>query len=76
MKVKGSLVQFSSVIESCPTLCNPMDCSTPGFPVHHQLLKLAQLTSIKSVMPSNHLILCQSPSPPAFNLFQHQGLFQ
>ena len=42
MKVKVSLVQFSSVIESCPTLCNPMDCSTPHFPVHHQLLKLAQ----------------------------------
>ena len=42
MKVKVSLVQFSSVIESCPTLCNPMDCSMPHFPVHHQLPKFAQ----------------------------------
>ena len=50
--------QFSSVAQSCPTLFNPMDCSTPGFPDHHQLLELAQLMSIESVMPSNHLILC------------------
>ena len=49
---------FSSVTQSCPTLFDPMDCSTPGFPVHHQLLELAQLMSIESVMPSNHLILC------------------
>ena len=51
-------VQFSSVTQSCPTLCNPMNCSTPGLPVHHQLPELAQLLSIESVMPSNHLILC------------------
>ena len=50
--------QFSSVLQSCLTLCNPMDCSTPGFPVHHQLLKLAQIHVLASVMPSNHLILC------------------
>ena len=49
---------FSSVSQSCPTLCNPMDCSTPGFPVHQQLQSLLKLMSIKSVMPSNHLILC------------------
>ena len=49
--------QFSSVAQSRPTLCNPMDCSTPGFPVHHQLHEL-KLMSIESVMPSNHLILC------------------
>ena len=49
-----------SVTQSCPTLCNPMDCSMPGFLVHLQLLELAQkLMSIKSVMPSNHLILCR-----------------
>ena len=48
---------FSSVIQSCPTLCNPMNRSTPGLPVHHQLLQF-KLTSIKSVMPSSHLILC------------------
>ena len=51
--------QFSSVAQSCLTLCNPMDCSTPGLPVHHQLLELLlKLVSIESVMPSNHLILC------------------
>ena len=49
------LVQFSSDAQSCLTLCEPMDCSTPGLPVHHQLPKLM---SIDSVMPSNHLILC------------------
>ena len=51
-------VQFSSVTQSCPTLCNPMDCSTPGLPVHHQLPELTQTISIELVMPSNHLILC------------------
>ena len=51
-------VQFSSVAQSCQTLCDPMDCSIPGFPVHHQLLSLLKLMSIESVMPSNHLILC------------------
>ena len=54
---KGSL-QFSSVAQSCLTLCDPMNCSTPGFPVHHQLLDLLKLMFIESVMPSNHLILC------------------
>ena len=49
-------VLFSS--QSCPTLCNPTDCSTPGFPVHQPLPKLLKLMSIESVMPSNHLILC------------------
>ena len=51
--------QFSSVAQSCPTLCDPVDCSTPGLPVHNQLLELPKLMSIKSVMPSNHLILCR-----------------
>ena len=51
--------QFSSAAQLCPTLCNPMDYSTPGFPVHHQFLELAQThVIIESVMPSNHLILC------------------
>ena len=49
---------FSSVAQSCPTLCNPMDCSMPSFPVHQQLQSLFKLMSIESVMPSNHLILC------------------
>ena len=51
-------VRFSSVAQSCPTLCNLMDCSTSGFPVHHQSRSLLKLMFIKSVMPSNHLILC------------------
>ena len=52
------LVQFSSVTQSRPTLCDSMDCSVPGIPVHHQLPELAQLMYIELVMPSNHLILC------------------
>ena len=51
-------VQFSSVAQSCPTLYDPVDCSTPGFPVHHQLPKLAQTHVHRVVMPSNHPILC------------------
>ena len=50
--------QFSSVAQSCPTLCDPMDCSTPGLPVYHQFPEMLKLMSIESVMPSNHLILC------------------
>ena len=50
---------FSSVTQSCLTLCDPMDCSTPGFPVHHQIPELAQTQVHRSVMPSNHLILCR-----------------
>ena len=50
--------QFTSVAQSCPTLCDPMNCSTPGLPVHHQLLSSLKLMSIESVMPSNHLVLC------------------
>ena len=54
-----STFQFSSVAQSCLTLCNPMDCSTPGLPVYHQLLELAQTQVHQvSVTPSNHLILC------------------
>ena len=49
---------FNSVAQLCLILCSPMDCSTPGLPVHHQLQELTQLMSIKSVMPSNHLIHC------------------
>ena len=70
------LHQFSSVAQSCPTLYNPMDGSTSGLPVHHQLLQLAQ-THVHQVgdaiQPSHPL---SSSSPPAFNLYQHQGLFQ
>ena len=59
MFLSSFLVQFSSVSQACPTLCNPMDCSTPGFPVHHQLPGLLKLMSIKSLMPFRHLIVCQ-----------------
>ena len=51
-------VQFSSVTQSCPTFYNPMDCSMPDFPVHHQLLEFAQTMSIKLLLSSNHLIFC------------------
>ena len=49
---------FSSVAQSCPTLCDPMNRSTPGLPVHHQLPDIPKLMCTESVMPSNHLILC------------------
>ena len=57
-KVIGS-VQFSSVAQLCPTLWDPMNYSTPGLPVHHQLLESPKPMSIESVMPSNHVILCR-----------------
>jgi len=71
-----TISQFSSVIHSCPTLCNPIDCSTPGFPVHHQLLELTQthVHPVRDAIQPSHPL--SSPSPPAFNLSQHQGLFQ
>ena len=58
-------VQFSSVAQLCPTLCNPMDCSIPGLPVLHHLRSLLKLMSIESVMPSNHPILCHPLIPPS-----------
>ena len=70
--------QFSSVAQLCPTLCNPMDCSTPGLPVLHQLLEFIKLTSIESVMPSSHLILCHPllllpPIPPSIRVFSNES---
>ena len=69
-------VQFSSVAQSCLTLCNPMNHSTPGLPVHYQLLESTQ-THVHwvgdAIQPSHPL---SAPSPPAFNLSQHQGLFK
>ena len=53
-----SAFQFSSVAQSCQTLCDTMDCSTQGFPVLHQLRKLLKLMSTESMMTSNHLTLC------------------
>ena len=68
-------VQFSLVAQSCPTLCDPMDYRTPGFPVHHQLLELTQthVHWVSDAIQSSHPL--SSPSPSAFNLSQHQGLF-
>ena len=68
--------QFCLVVQSCPTLCVPMDCSTPGLPVYHQLPEFAQthVHWVSDAIQSFHPL--SSPSPPAFNLSQHQGLFQ
>ena len=69
-------VQFSSVAQSCPTLCDPMNHSMSGLPVHHQLSEFTQ-THVHwvgdAIQPSHPL---SSPSPPTFNLSQHQGLFK
>ena len=70
------MAQFSSVAQFCPTLCDPMDCSTTGFPVHHQLPQLIQTHVHRvgdAIQPSHPLF---APSPPTFSLFQHQGLSQ
>ena len=69
-------IQFSSVAQSCPTLCNPMNHSTPGLPVHHQLPEFTQTYVHRvgdAIQPSHPL---SSPFPPAPNPSQHQGLFQ
>ena len=68
-------LQFSSVAQSCPTLCDPMNCSTPGLPVHHQLLEFTEthVHWVGDAIQSSHPL--SSPSP-ALNPSQHQGLFQ
>ena len=69
-------VQFSSVPQSCSTLCDPMNCSTPGLPVHHQLMEFTQTHVHRvsdAIQPSHPL---SSPFPPASNPSQHQSLFQ
>ena len=71
-----SFLPFTLVIQSCQTLCNPMDHSTPDLPVHHQLPEFIQTHVHRvgdAIQPSHPL---SSPSPPALNLFQHQGLFK
>ena len=73
--MEGVSVQFSSIVQSCLILCNPIDYSTPDFPVYHQLPELAQTQVYQvsdAIQPSHPL---SSPSPPAFNLSQHYGLF-
>ena len=72
------IIQFSSVAQLCPTLCNPMNCSKPGLPVHHQLPEFTQTYSIESVVPSSHLILCHPflllpPIPPSIRVFSSES---
>ena len=74
--LKFLVIQFSSVAQSCPSLWDPMNHSTPGLPVHHQLLEFTQTQVYRvgdAIQPSHPL---SSPSPPAPNPSQHQGLFQ
>ena len=72
------IVQFSSLTQSCPSLCDPMNCSMPGLPVHHQLLSSLKLMSIELVMPSSHLILRHPllllpPIPPSIRVFSNES---
>ena len=71
-----TVLVISSVIQSCPTLYDPIDCSMPGFPVYHQLPELAQthVHGVSDAIQPSHPL--SSPSPPALNVSQHQGLFQ
>ena len=76
MTLAQASVQFSSVAQSCLTLCDPMNCSTSGLPVHQQLLEFTQTHAHRvgdAIQSSNRLL---SPSPPVPNPSQHQGLFQ
>ena len=75
-KAITNLVQFSSVTQSCPTLCDPMNHSTPGLPVHHQLLEFTQthIHRVRDAIQPSHPL--SSPSPPALNPSQHQSLSQ
>ena len=73
--------QIRSFTQLCPTLCDPMNHSTPGLPVHHQLPELTELTFIESVMPSSHLILCRSllllpPIPPRIRVLSSESIIR
>ena len=76
VSVQYSSIQLSSVAQSCPTPCDPMNHSTPGLPVHHQLLEFTQthVHRVSDAIQASHPLL--SPSPPAPNPSQHQSLFQ
>ena len=73
--IRGLYHQFNSVAQLCPTLCDPIDCNMPGLPVHHRLWELTQthVHWVSDAIQPFHPLL--SPSPPAFNLSQHQGFF-
>ena len=71
-------VQFSAVAHSCSTLCDPMNRSTPGLPVHHLSRSSLRLTSVESMMPSSHLVLCHPllllpPIPPSIRVFSNES---
>ena len=75
---ESTSVQFSSVAQSSPTLCEPMNRSTPGLPIHHHLPESTQTHSTESVMPSNHLILCHPllllpQIPPSIRVFSNES---
>ena len=74
-QMPGILLQFSSIAQLCPTLCERMDCSTPGFPVHHHLPEFTQthVHQVSDAIQPSHPLL--SPFPPTFSLSQHLGLF-
>ena len=74
--IRYSSVQFSSVAQSCPTLCDPMNRSMPGLPVHHQLPEFTQthIHQVSDAIQPSHSL--SSPSPPVPNPSQHQSLFQ
>ena len=74
--MKCASVQFSSVAQSCPTFCDPVNCRMPGLPVHHQLPESTQthVHWVGDAIPPSHLL--SSPPPPALSLSQHQGLFK
>ena len=74
--VRDFIIQIRSVAQSCPTLCDPMNRSRPGLPVHHQLPKFSQtlVHGVSDAIQPSHPL--SSPSPPAFHLSQHQGLFK
>ena len=75
---KSFQISFSSVAQSCQTLCNPMNSSTPGLPVHHQLPEFTQTQCIELLMPPSHLIFCHpllllSPIPPSIRVFSNES---
>ena len=74
--IMQTVIQFSSVAQSCQILCDPMSCSTPSLPVHHQLPEFTQthVHRVSDAIQTSHPL--SSPSPLAFNLSQHQCLFQ
>ena len=78
LRIRPSSVQFSSVAQSSPTLCDPMNRSTPGLPVHHKLLEFTQSRVHESVMPSSHLILGHPLLllplvPPSIKVFSNES---